>query len=76
MSASGTKRTSPYARPMPAFGGKADIAAKLLSRDEARRIACNIAKLWSVEEAARFVVRDRVGRHSLRGLQYSRSSFP
>ena len=31
--------------PMSAFGGKADIAAKLLMRDEARRIAANIAKL-------------------------------
>jgi hypothetical protein len=30
---------------MSAFGGKADIAAKLLTRDEARRIAVNIAKL-------------------------------
>jgi hypothetical protein len=30
---------------MSAFGGKADIAAKLLTRDEARRIAANIAKL-------------------------------
>jgi hypothetical protein len=28
-----------------AFGGKADIEAKLLTRDEARRIAANIAKL-------------------------------
>jgi hypothetical protein len=27
---------------MSAFGGKADIAAKLLTRDEARRIAANI----------------------------------
>jgi ADP-dependent phosphofructokinase/glucokinase len=27
------------------FGGKADITAKLLTRDEARRIAANIAKL-------------------------------
>jgi hypothetical protein len=30
---------------MSAFGGKADIAAKLLTRDEARRIAVNMAKL-------------------------------
>jgi hypothetical protein len=30
---------------MSAFGGKADIAAKLLTGDEARRIAVNIAKL-------------------------------
>ena len=30
---------------MSAFGGKADIEAKLLTRDEARRIAANIAKL-------------------------------
>jgi hypothetical protein len=29
---------------MSAFGGKADIEAKLLSRDEARRIAANIAE--------------------------------
>jgi hypothetical protein len=30
---------------MSAFGGKADIAAKLLTRDEAQRIAANVAKL-------------------------------
>jgi hypothetical protein len=30
---------------MSAFGGKADIAAKLLTQDEARRIEANIAKL-------------------------------
>jgi hypothetical protein len=30
---------------MSAFGGKADIAAELLTHDEARRIALNIAKL-------------------------------
>jgi len=30
---------------MFAFGGKAEIAAKLLSKEEARRIAANIAKL-------------------------------
>jgi hypothetical protein len=30
---------------MSAFGGKADIGAKLHTRDEARRIAANIAKL-------------------------------
>jgi hypothetical protein len=30
---------------MSAFGGKADIAVKLLTRDDARRIAVNIAKL-------------------------------
>jgi hypothetical protein len=30
---------------MSAFGGKADIASELLTRDEARRIASNIAKL-------------------------------
>jgi hypothetical protein len=30
---------------MSAFGGKADNAAKLLTKDEARRIAANIAKL-------------------------------
>jgi hypothetical protein len=28
---------------MSAFGGKADIEAKLLTKDEARRIAANIA---------------------------------
>jgi hypothetical protein len=27
------------------FGGKADIEAKLLTKDEARRIAANIAKM-------------------------------
>jgi len=27
------------------FWGKADIAAKLLSKDEARRIAANVARL-------------------------------
>jgi len=44
-SASGTKRTS-HSRPTTsAFGGKAAIEAKLLSKDEARRIAVNIAKL-------------------------------
>jgi hypothetical protein len=35
---------------MSAFGGKADIEAKLLTKDEARRIVVNIAKppdlLW------------------------------
>ena len=30
---------------MSAIGGKADIAANLLTKDEARRIAANIAKL-------------------------------
>jgi len=30
---------------MSAFWGKADIEAKLLTKDEARRIAANIAKL-------------------------------
>jgi hypothetical protein len=30
---------------MSAFGGKADIASKLLYHDHARRIAANIAKL-------------------------------
>ena len=30
---------------MSAFEGKADIEAKLLTKDEARRIAANIAKL-------------------------------
>jgi hypothetical protein len=30
---------------MSAFGGKADIEAMLLTKDEARRIAANIAKL-------------------------------
>ena len=37
-----TKRTSQWAQPMSAFGGKADIA---LTGDEARRIAANIVKL-------------------------------
>ena len=37
--------TSETQHPMSAFGGKADIADKLLTRDEARRIAANIAKL-------------------------------
>jgi hypothetical protein len=30
---------------MSALGGKADIEAKLLTKDEARRIVANIAKL-------------------------------
>jgi hypothetical protein len=30
---------------MSAFGGKADIEAKLLTKDEPRRIAANFAKL-------------------------------
>jgi len=30
---------------MSAFGGKADIATKLVTRDEAQRIAANITKL-------------------------------
>jgi len=29
---------------MSAFGGKADIEAKLLTRDDARRVAANVAK--------------------------------
>ena len=45
MSAFGTKRTLRDRVPMSAFGGEADIAAKLVTRDEARRIAANIAKL-------------------------------
>ena len=32
---------------MSAFGGKADIEAELLTRDEARRIAANIASCRS-----------------------------
>jgi hypothetical protein len=43
MSAFDTKRTSERTQLMSGFGGKSDIAAKLLSKDEARRIA--IAKL-------------------------------
>ena len=45
MSAFGTKRTFLIASSMSAFGGKADIEAKLLTKDEARRIAANFAKL-------------------------------
>ena len=45
MSPIGTKRTSSCRPPMSAIGGNADIAAKLLTGDEARRIAANIAKL-------------------------------
>ena len=45
MSAFGTKRTFHSQVPMSAFGGKADIASKLLTKDEARRIAANIVKL-------------------------------
>jgi hypothetical protein len=33
---------------MSAFGGKADIAAKLFTKDEVRRFAANIAKLPTV----------------------------
>jgi hypothetical protein len=43
MSAIDTKRTSNCRSAMSAFGGKADMAAKLLTRDEARRIASSIA---------------------------------
>jgi len=39
---------------MSAFGGKADIAAKLLSRDEARRIAANKAARAGAERLTRF----------------------
>ena len=45
MSPNGTKRTSESTHLMSAIGGRADIAAKLLSKDEARRIPANIAKL-------------------------------
>jgi len=45
MSGSGTKRTSRHAQSTSAIGGKADIEAKLLTKDEARRIAANFAKL-------------------------------
>jgi hypothetical protein len=53
MSAFGTKRTSQVAFSDVRFRGKADIsapgyqisAAKLLTRDEIRRIAANMAKL-------------------------------
>jgi hypothetical protein len=31
--------------PLSGFGGKADMAAKLLTKDEPRRIAANVAKL-------------------------------
>jgi hypothetical protein len=33
---------------MSAIGGKADIAAKMLTKDEALRIAANVAKLREV----------------------------
>jgi len=49
MSAIGTKRTFLIASAMSAFEGKADIEAKLLTKDEARRIAANIAKSWYAE---------------------------
>ena len=42
MSLPGTKRTFRDVRLTSAFGGKADIAAELLTRDEAQRIAVNI----------------------------------
>jgi hypothetical protein len=46
MSAFGTKRTSNCRQAMSAFGGEADIVEQdRLTRDGARRIAVNIAKL-------------------------------
>ena len=45
MSVHGTKRTWGSLLRDVAFGGTADVAAKLLTNDEARRIAANIAKL-------------------------------
>jgi hypothetical protein len=38
---------------MSAFGGKADIAPKLFTKDEARRIAASIAKLSSFLQDAK-----------------------
>ena len=35
---------------MSAFGGKADVEAKLLTKDEPRRIAANFAKLSGAVE--------------------------
>jgi hypothetical protein len=55
MSAFGTKRTSHSCRRMSAFGGKADIAAKLLTRDEARRIAVIFAKLQAAVNFAKLL---------------------
>ncbi len=44
-SGSGTARRLRERNGMSAIGGTAYVAAKLLTRDEARRIAANIAKL-------------------------------
>jgi len=44
MSAFGTKRTFRDRVPMSAFGGKRTLQLKPLTKDEAQRIAANIAK--------------------------------